>query len=74
MAVKTISDVKLQVKVENGTNTSGAAALKNINLNDVKLTATDAELLAAGEALANLQSHSLAGYKLIDTYDLAAEE
>ena len=70
-AQKIITDLKLQVRVENGSTTSGAVTIKNINLNQIKLQATADELLAAGQGLANLQSSNLSGIRIIDTYDLA---
>lgn len=42
MAVKkTVSDVKLQVRLNNGTTSGGNIAIKNINLNNLKLDATE---------------------------------
>ena len=70
MATKDIYDVKLQVRVENGSTTSGKTAYKNINVPQVKLTATDDELLAAGQAIGNLQDNPLAGVRLVNSYDL----
>lgn len=70
-AQKIITDLKLQVRVENGTTVSGGVTLKNINLNQIKLQATADELLAAGQGLANLQASNLSGIRIIDTYDLA---
>lgn len=51
------------------TMTSGAKALKS--LNQIKLDATADQLLAAGEAVAHLQSQTLSGIRVIDSYDLA---
>ena len=70
-ATKKLYDIKLQVRVENGTTTSGAKALKSLNLNQIKLDATADQLLAAGEAVAHLQSQALSGIRVIDSYDLA---
>ena len=45
MAVKkTVSDVKLQVRLNNGTTSGGNIAIKNINLNNLKLDATEQQL------------------------------
>lgn len=68
-ATKKLYDIKLQVRVENGTTTTGAKALKSLNLNQIKLDAP--LLLAAGEAVAHLQSQTLSGIRVIDSYDLA---
>lgn len=34
-ATKKLYDIKLQVRVENGTTTTGAKALKSLNLNQI---------------------------------------
>lgn len=70
-AQKIITDIKLQVRVENGTTTTGATTLKNINLNQIKLEATADQLLLAGQGLANLQASTLSTIRVIDTYELA---
>lgn len=71
MAVtKNMTDIKLQVIVENGTTASGKKATKNISFNQIKLSATDDELLDAGKAVAGLLATSLAGMRLVNTYDL----
>lgn len=69
-AAKNMTDIKLQVIVENGTTSSGKKATKNISFNQIKLTATDSELLDAGKAVAGLLSTSLSGMRLVNTYDL----
>ena len=69
-ATKNMTDIKLQVIVENGATASGKKATKNISFNQIKLTATDDELLDAGKAVAGLLSTSLAGMRLVNTYDL----
>lgn len=45
-----MTDLVLQVRVENGTKADGKAAVKNINFNQLKLDATDQQLLDAGHA------------------------
>ncbi len=70
MANKAVNDVKLQIRVENGTNASGSQAIKNINLNNIKLDAADDALLACGQAVSNLQTLPLSGIRLVNTYDL----
>jgi len=69
-ATKNMTDIKLQVIVENGTTASGMKATKNISFNQIKLSATDDELLDAGKAVAGLLATSLAGMRLVNTYDL----
>lgn len=73
-AEKAINDVKLQIRVENGTTSTGAKALKNLNFTKIKLTSTDDELLTAGQAIAGLTDYTLSGIRLVDTYDLTASE
>jgi hypothetical protein len=69
-AAKNMTDIKLQVIVENGTTASGKKATKNISFNQIKLTASDDVLLDAGKAVAGLLSTSLSGMRLVNTYDL----
>lgn len=69
-ATKNMTDIKLLVIVENGTTASGKKATKNISFNQIKLSATDDELLDAGKAVAGLLATSLAGMRLVNTYDL----
>lgn len=69
-ATKNMTDIKLQVIVENGTTASGKKATKNISFNQIKLSARDDELLDAGKAVAGLLATSLAGMRLVNTYDL----
>lgn len=66
-----MTDIKLQVIVENGTTANGKKATKNISFNQIKLSATDDELLDAGKAVAGLLATSLAGMRLVNTYDLS---
>ena len=67
MAVKKEAyDVKVQIRFENGTDSYG----KTMSLGQIKLGATDQELLDAGTALAGLSSMPLAGIRRIDTGDL----
>lgn len=70
-AVKAISDVKLQVRFNNGTTAAGKAAVKTVTLSQVKLDATDQQLLDAGNALAGLSSLTLNGVRRVDTGDLS---
>lgn len=73
-AQKSIYDVKLQVRVENGTTSGGATAYKNINFSQIKLGASDEELLSAGQGIANLQANPLAEVRLINSYSLTDGE
>lgn len=68
-----MTDLVLQVRVENGTKADGKVAVKNINFNQLKLDATDQQLLDAGHAAAGLQSHALQGLCRVVTSELADE-
>ena len=71
MAVKKEAyDVKVQIRIENRTDSYGKTAVKTMSLGQIKLGATDQELLDAGSALAGLSSMPLAGIRRIDTGDL----
>ena len=71
---KTTQDIKLQVRVEGESTASGTAKIKNLNFNRIKLTATDAELYAAGQAISELQTLPLSGIRLVSSQDLTNEE
>ncbi len=73
-ATKSINNIRLQIQVENGTNSDGTKALKNLNFNQIKLTSTDEELLAAGQAIVGLSGYTLSGIHLVNTYDLSTSE
>lgn len=71
MAVKKEAyDVKVQIRFENGIDGHGKTAVKTMSLGQIKLGATDQELLDAGTALAGLSSMPLARIRRIDTGDL----
>ena len=71
---KTVSDVKLQVRLNNGTTSGGNIAIKNISLNNLKLDATEQQLIDAGNAVAALVSLPLVGVRRIEDGDLTNEE
>lgn len=73
-AEKSINDIKLQVQVENGTDSAGNKAVKNLNFNQIKLTSTDEELLTAGKAIVGLSDYTLSGIRLVNTYELTDSE
>lgn len=50
-AKKNVSDVRLQIRFNNGTTASGKVSVKTLSLGQIKLGATDQELLDAGSAL-----------------------
>ena len=71
---KSINDGKLQIQVENGTDSAGNKAVKNLNFNQIKLTSTDEELLTAGKAIVGLSDYTLSGIRLVNTYELTDSE
>ena len=74
MTVKTkTTNQVLQLRVENGTTSSGDVAVKSINFSKIKLDADDQALLDAGNAVALLQSHALQGLRRVTTVDLVEE-
>lgn len=68
-AQKKIIDMKLQVRVEK--NDAAKTAIKNLNYNQIKLTATEVQLLEAGTAIAGLTQYTLSGIRVIDTSEIA---
>lgn len=67
---KNIKGIKLQVRVENGSTSSGTTKLKNLNFNKIKLTATDDELYEAGKAISELQTLPLSDIRTVATNEL----
>lgn len=61
-------DLKLQIRVED--ESSGSMKIKNVNLTKVKFSATNEELLAAGKAIADLQTRALSGVRSVVSGDL----
>lgn len=73
MVTKTITDKKLHVRFDNGTTASGAKSVKAVNLTHVKLTASDADMYAAGAAYAALTDRTLDSFRMTDLYDLTED-
>ncbi len=72
MAVqKALTDLKLQINVLDGTTASGKAKSKNLNFSNIKLDASDEQLMAAGKAICGLTAYTLNGLRRIDTNDLS---
>lgn len=72
MAVKNnIIGIKLQVCVDD--ESSGTTKSSKLSFSKVKLDATDEQLLAAGNAIAELQTQSLSGVRTVVTSDLMEE-
>lgn len=68
-AQKKIINMKLQVRVEK--TDAAKTAIKNLNYNQIKLTATEVQLLEAGTAIAGLTQYTLSGIRVIDTSEIA---
>ena len=74
MAVrKAMTDLKLQIRVEDGTTSAGAAKVKSLNYSNIKLSATDQELLDAGKAIVGITNYPLSGIRCIQTHDMVDE-
>ena len=73
MVTKTITDKKLHVRFDNGTTASGAKSVKAVNLTHVSLTASDEDMMAAGEAYAALTERTLDSIRMTDLYDMTRE-
>lgn len=72
MAVnKAIADLKLQVRVEDGTTSAGAAKIKSLSFSNIRLDASDQELMDAGKAIAGITNYPLSGIRRVDTGDLS---
>ena len=74
MTTKSMIDKKLNIRFENGTTASGKASVKTTNLSNVKLDATDDDMMKAGTAYASLTSLTLDGVRMTDVYELTTEE
>lgn len=71
MAVqKALTDLKLQVRVVDGTSASGKDKIKSLNYSNIKLDATDDQLMDAGKVICGLTGFTLNGMRRIDTNDL----
>ena len=71
---KSMIDKKLQVRFENGVTSTGKAAVKTYSFSNVKLNASDEDMMDAGNAYAALTSLTLDGVRMTDVYELTAEE
>ena len=68
---KTLKGIKLQIRVENGSTSSGTTKLKNLNFNKIKLTATDDQLYEAAKAISELQTLPLSDIRTVATNELS---
>ncbi len=74
MTTKSMIDKKLNIRFENGVTSSGKTAIQTISFSNVKLNASDEEMMDAGSAYAALTSLTLDGVRMTDVYDLNQEE
>lgn len=58
---RTTTDLKFLVEVETDETKNGKPVTKNLSFSKIKLDATDDQLMAAGQAIAGLQTHTLSG-------------
>lgn len=70
-AIKTITDVRLLVEVEKLDEKTGKSGTKKLSFSKIKTDATNDELLAAGKAIANLQTNTLEGVGVREDSKLA---
>lgn len=71
--VKTLNDRKLIVVVSTGETKNGKDLTKNMTFSKIKNDASDEALLAAGKAIASLQTRDLAGLNLNEYHSLLEE-
>lgn len=72
MAVaKELTDLKIQIRVEDGLTSAGAAKIKSLSYSNIKLDATDQELMDAGKAIVGMTNYSLAGIRCVLTNDMS---
>lgn len=74
MAVaKELTDLKLQIRVADGTTSAGAAKIKSLSYSNIKLDATDQELMDAGKAIVGITNYLLSGIRCVQTHDMVDE-
>ena len=69
-AAKNVSDVKLQVRFENGTTASGKAKIQTASISDIKLDPTYQQLYDSGSAYAGLTNLTLESIRRVEVSDL----
>ena len=74
MAVnKTPQNSRLVIKVQTGVNGSGDPVYRQRSYNNAKSTASDADIYAVGQAIADLQQYPVGGIGRIDEANLVNE-
>lgn len=66
-----IENAKEGLTLDEAKTAAAKRAIKNLNYNQIKLTATEAQLLEAGTAIAGLTQYTLSGIRVIDTSELS---
>ena len=61
MANKTVEKVSMQLQLDNGVSSTGAALSKTYTFSNVKPAATADAIFAAGNAIGGLASHTVQG-------------
>lgn len=69
-AEKARIDTKLQIVMTAGETEAGKPAMKTFTFSRIRGTASDDELLAAGQALGSLSANELDGVKVQEVYSL----
>lgn len=72
-ATKSVEKVSLQLQLDNGVSSTGAALSKTYTFNNVKPAATSDAIFNAGNALGGLASHQLQGVYCTEKSLLSAE-
>ena len=74
MAVKkAMTDLKLQIRVEDGLTSAETAKIKRLSYSNIKLDATDQELMDAGKAIVGITNYLLSGIRCVQTHDMVDE-
>lgn len=74
MAVKkAMTDLKLQIRVEDGTTSAGAAKIKSLSFSNIKLDAAEQALMDAGKAIVGITNYPLSGIRCVQTHDMSEE-
>lgn len=71
--IRSIADSTLRLVLQTGTNASGNPIFVNRNYRNIKVDATDQDVYAVAEALAELQIYTLNAVDRIDTNQLIEE-
>jgi hypothetical protein len=73
MVVTNMAESHLIVRTQSGTSLAGKPILKNRAYNNVKVTASDDDVYAIGQAMANLQSEPVVAVQRINASILSKQ-